>query len=219
MLITIFGKRGTGKTTLIRGNLDQMPGPVVVIDVLGNFKNYGYIESEKISETVALVQDYKKTPRDSDGKLKEKIFVLQTQDPDQAVEYIGAALWECGGGTLVLDEVDMIAYSKGSVLDQLVRYGRNRNVSIVTGCRRPAELHRNFTAGANKIYVYQTQEPRDIEYFEKTILGTKARKLGNLPEYHGILIDYDRKETCEFNVDENGFLYILNTEPFFQPTS
>lgn len=214
MLITIFGKRGSGKTTFIRGQLEEMPGPVVVIDVLGNFKNEDFIETDKVSDAVAMVYDYANNPKNSDGTPKEKIFVVTSQDPDMAVEYLGAALWHVGGGTLVLDEVDMITYSKGSVIDQIVRYGRNKNVGLITGCRRPAELHKNFTAGANKIYVYNTQEPNDIDYYERTILGTKAQNLRNMPEHTGILIDYDRKEICDFKVDENGKLFIMNAVPF-----
>lgn len=209
MLITIFGKRGSGKTTIIRGNLDSMPGPVVVLDVLGNFENSGIV-TNKTSEIISLIQDYKKDPRD-----KEKIFVLRCQDPDLAIEYISASLYESGGGTLVLDEVDAITYVKGSCFDQLIRYGRNKGVHIVTGCRRPAELSRNITAGANKIYVFQTQEPRDIDYFKSTVLGEKAKNLNILPQFSGILVDYDNNEFCNFKIDKNGQISIIGCEAFY----
>lgn len=209
MLICIFGKRGSGKTTMIKGSLEAMEGPVVVVDVLGNFNDENYIVTDKVSEMIDLIVDYKKDPKN-----KNKIFVLQTPDPDLAIEYVSATLWECQGGTLVLDEVDSITYVKGSCFDQLIRYGRNRGVNVVTGCRRPAELSRNVTAGANKIYVFHTQEPRDVDYFKSTVLGDKAKNLPNMPQFSGILVDYDRDEFCHFKIDELGQLFIINTESF-----
>lgn len=209
MLICVFGKRGSGKTTIIKGSLEELPGPVVVIDVLGNFDSDEYIQTDDLGDCVDYVTDYARDPK---GKIK--VFVLKTPDPDLATEYMSSILWELHGGTLVLDEVDSITYQKGSCFDQLIRYGRNRNVNIITGCRRPAELSRNITAGANKIYVFQTQEPRDIDYFKSTVLGEKAKNLNILSQYSGILVDYDRNEFCQYKIDQSGKLFILNGEPF-----
>lgn len=218
MLIDVFGKRGSGKTTIIRGNIEEFPGPVVVIDALGNFDYPEYIHTTKISECIQNMEYYAREIS-SDPKKEselEKIIVIQNPDVDSCCELISAALWEIAekyniGGTLVLDEVDMFTYSKGSCLDQLVRYGRNKNIHLITGCRRPAELSRNFTAGANKIFIFRTQEPRDIEYF-RAHLGDRAYELQSIPQYSGFLLDFDRNELCRFRIDENGKIFIMKSE-------
>lgn len=221
MLISVFGKRGSGKTTIIKGNINYFPGPVVIIDALGNFPKEKYpMHFTSIKDCLNNMEYYAREIKQDPRKLKQldKIFVLQTPDVDSAVEIISAGLWEISekygiGGTLVLDEVDMFSYTKGSCLDQLVRYGRNKNIHLLTGCRRPAELSRNFTAGANKVYIFRTQEPRDIDYFSSGLLGDRAEELLSLPSYSGILIDYDRNELCKFNIDIHGNINIIKTEP------
>ena len=71
-----------------------------------------------------------------------------------------------------------------------------------------------MTAGANKIYVFHTQEPRDVDYFKSTVLGEKAKILPNMPQFSGILVDYDRDEFCHFKIDDKGQLFIIKSEAF-----
>lgn len=208
-LINIFGKRGSGKTTLTRGQIESFPGPVVVIDVLGNFNNLEYIQLTSVAETIKNIEYYAKNYKKED---LQKVIVLKPSDPNVAIDYISAALWESWGGTLVIDEADAFDLKDAPCFDQLIRYGRNRYVNIVTGCRRPAEIPRSITAGANKVLIFQTQEPRDVEYFEKTLLGERAEELMNIEQFHGIYIDYDQRTTGHFKIDLDGKILILNTE-------
>lgn len=208
-LICIFGKRGSGKTTLIRGHLEEMPGPVVVIDILGNFNNDEYIQVTDVAECIDNIKYYKNYP---DKSKLQKIIVLKPSDPDLAAEYISAALWESWGGTLVLDEADAINMSEAPCFNQLIRYGRNRFVNVITGCRRPAEISRDITAGANKILVFQTTEPRDIMYFESTVLGEKADDLRNIAQFTGIYVDYDERTVGQYKIDLSGKLFKLSSE-------
>lgn len=209
MIINIFGRRGSGKTTLIKGNISQFPGPVAIIDVLGNFNEDEYFITEDIPEFIDWLKDWKKDPDEA-----EKLLVLRPSDPTMALDYVSSALWHLEGGTLVLDEVDAFNYSDAPCFDQLIRYGRNRRVHILTGCRRPAEISRNITAGSNRIYIMRTQEPRDIEYFNKTILGEKSEVLMRLDAHHGLLVDHDEGSISEFKFNEKGEIFILNSEPF-----
>lgn len=224
MLINIFGKRGSGKTHLIRENLETFTGPVCVIDVLGNFhielppdRETGDVElkyptTNSLVEYLNWIEEWCES--DDPEKEQNKIFVLMPDEPNEALDFVCAALWELGQGTLVLDEIDAFKISESPCFDKVIRYGRNRNIHLVTGCRRPAEISRNITAGANKLYVYRTQEPRDVDYFSETILGPLAEKLMTLPKYHGIFIDYDRDVVGDFRVDENGDVFILNEQGF-----
>ena len=205
MVINFFGRRGSGKTTVIKGQVPDFKTPVVIIDYLGNFDNPNYIQTKSISHCIdeisKAVESHSKTP-----------IVLQTHDYDLAVDYISAALWECGGGTLVLDEIDGINISDAPCFEQLIRYGRNAGpndgVHIISGCRRPAELSKNITAAANKMYCFQTHEPRDIDYFIE-LFGPTAEELLVLPEHTGLFLDYDKNEAGRFKVDFNGKIYHL----------
>lgn len=217
MLVNIFGKRGAGKTTMIRGALSECKGPVVVLDLLGNFaqpKNEEgelippfYQEFDSIAGGISAMRSWM-----SDPKEENKIIVIQAKDPDLAIDFISKALWENHGGTLVIDEADGFSFTEAPNYDWVIRYGRNRGVDVLTGCRRPAEISRNITAGANRIYAFRTQEPRDIEYFKKTDFGDRAEELMRVEPYSGLYLDYDSQTFGRFKIDREGRVFILTSE-------
>lgn len=227
MVVNFFGKRGSGKTTVIRGCLPHCRGPVVVIDILGNYlkiekktdiktgkvitRENPYVETKTIADAIDRMGDYLDDP-----KPEKKIIVLQTTDPNLAIDYISAALWDACQGTLVIDEADAFDIPEAPCFDQIIRYGRNRNVDVITGVRRPAELSRNISAAANKMFAFGTHEPRDVEYFEKTIFGPKAEELIKLPRFHGIFVDYDEQVVGNFHIDIEGQVFYDKKESFEQ---
>jgi len=207
MVINFFGRRGSGKTTVIKGQLKDCKPPIVIIDYLGNFQDIpGVIQTNKISECILKLQEY--IPKRS---LQNKLIInLKTHDYNLAADYLSAALWECRGGTLILDEVDGIDMSDAPCFEQIIRYGRNAGpndgVHIITGCRRPAELSKNITAAANKFYCFQTHEPRDMDYFGE-LFGKRAYELLTMPPHTGLFLDYDKNITGRFTVDSSGNIY------------
>lgn len=218
MLITFFGKRGAGKTTTIRGQLQHCPGPVVVIDILGNYSKESLesngiesFQTDEISAAIEFIENWVNQD-DSAEKEKNKIVVIQTHDPSMCVDYMSATLWQAHQGTLVLDEADAFDFSEAPCYDQIIRYGRNRNVHVITGVRRPAELSRNISAAANQMYAFGTHEPRDVEYFSKTIFGPKAEELIRAPKYSGIFVDYDQGIIGNFRIDIRGNIFQTKTE-------
>lgn len=217
MLICFFGKRGSGKTYTINKNLKNAQGPVMVLDFLGNFQDPKYIQTDDISDAITQMQYYLENHKFE--KKLQKIIVLKSMDSDVAADFISKALWDAEGGTLVLDEIDMISEAQAPWFDYVIRYGRNKNIDVITGCRRPAEISRNITAGANRIFIFQTQEPRDIEFYEKTSLGERAYALSTMDEYHGLYIDYDEKSVGVFRVDNDGTIRRLTKESINKPTT
>lgn len=200
---------------MIKRALNQCEAPVVVLDILGNFSDLpDAYETDSLSDALQKIVDYNVYQGASDderGLMEEvpAIIVLQPADPDEAINFVSALLWEEWGGTLVIDEADGFSITNAPCFSQLIRYGRNHGVHILTGCRRPAELDRNITAGANCIYIFQTQEPRDVEYFRKTLIGEQAERLISLKEYHGLFVNYDKKTIGVFRTDEKGDVFIL----------
>jgi hypothetical protein len=202
MVINFFGKRGSGKTTVIKGQLRDCRPPVVIIDILGNFNDETYLQTKDIDHCILEIKDYY-LKEVSNETPKNPIINLKTHDYNLAIDYISACLWEIKGGTLVLDEVDCFEFAEAPCFDQIIRYGRNHSVDIITGCRRPAELSRNITAAANKFYCFGTHEPRDIDYFQE-IFGDRAIELMRCPKHTGLFLDYDKELTGRFVVDSAG---------------
>lgn len=211
MVINFFGRRGCGKTTTIRGNLKYCRPPVLIIDILGNFHEEQFIQCDSIPDALgeleAWASDEKKTFQKG-----TPIIVLKSSNPATAADYLAAGIWELETGTLVLDEVDSIRFKEGSCFDEYIRYGRNHNGDLITGCRRPAELDRSISAAANKFYCFQTHEPRDLEYFE-SIFGDRAYELAKLPKFTGLWIDHDISHTGEFKIDVAGNIFHTSDNP------
>lgn len=198
---------------MIRDLIAKSPrAPVVVLDLLGNFdqprdKKTNYVFCDKISDIVEKILKYKKDP-----DAKKRILVIRPQDPAMAVDFVSEALWQAQGGTLVLDEADAFSVTDAPKFDFLIRYGRNRNIDLITGCRRPAEISRHITAAANKVFCFATQEPRDVEYFKKTLFGERAERLMSLERYHGLFLDYDSLDFGEYHTDHEGRVFVDKTE-------
>lgn len=208
MVINFFGRRGSGKTTAIKGQLKDCRAPVIIVDILGNFNNPEFVQTSDLRQCILEVKKFHLNEKEN--KPSNKIINLKTSQASTAADYLSAAIWEINGGTLILDEVDAIRMTEGSCFDEYIRYGRNHNGDLLTGCRRPAELDRNITAAANKFYCFQTHEWRDIEYFSQ-VFGDNAEQLLNLPQYSGLYLDYDKHEQGKFKIDINGNIYHTET--------
>ncbi len=182
----------------------------MIIDVLGNYDQVEYIQTNNLKDCILEIKKYylltKKNKKWNSPEVP-KVISLKTHDPVQAADYVSACIWEINGGTLVLDEVDSISIKEGSCFDEYIRYGRNHNGDLITGCRRPAELERNITAAANKFYCFQTHEWRDIEYFDANVFGDRAQELQRMEKWTGMFLDYDAGLIGKFRIDRQGKIY------------
>jgi hypothetical protein len=199
MLITIFGRRGSGKTTMIRGLIPTMKKPVVVIDILGN-----YTSEKQWKQTNEITEALTEILKSTREKNHPGIIVLSASDMSRATDYVCSALWHRGGGTIVLDEADAIDVTQSPCFDEAVRYGRNRGIDIITGCRRPAEISKNVTAGADIAYCLTTHEPRDLLYYREFLGDDAAAKLPRLAKYHGIARDFVDQQDFVFKTTPDG---------------
>ncbi len=209
MLITVFGRRGSGKTTLIKRLIPAQKKPVIIVDVLGNYTgNEAYIETQSHVEALQSLLEYVKDPNKHPG-----VIVVADSDMNRAVDYLCSALWKTEGGTLVLDEVDAISIAESPCFDEAIRYGRNKGIDIITGCRRPAELSKNITAGADIAFCFNTHEPRDIDYYCDFLGEELALKLPHLPPHHGVFKDFAHQKTGLYRTDVEGKIHILKATP------
>jgi hypothetical protein len=179
---------------------------VLIIDVLGNYNNPEFRQYSDLRKLILDIKEFHLKEKNREI-IPQKIFNLKTSDPTVAAEYLSAVVWEINGGTIILDEIDSVRMTDGSCFDEYIRYGRNHNGDLITGCRRPAELDRNITAAANKFYCFQTHEWRDIEYFSSQVFGERAEELQTMEPYTGLFLDYDARLVGKFKIDIKGRIY------------
>ncbi len=216
MLTVYFGKRGSGKTTSIRAIIPTLKKPVFIIDLLGNYTGYEsggheWEDVETVRGAISAAIRYLENPKEHSG-----IIVLQSGNLSFSIDFICAALWKIGGekesdgGTIVLDEGDAFsANAESPCYDEMIRYGRNKHIDVVVGCRRPAEIPKNITAAADIVYVFMTQEVRDLEYYADYLGDELTSRLSRLQPHYGIYKDFQNQREGDFWADPSGRIQLL----------
>lgn len=169
----IFGKRGSGKSTLTKKL--ALPEPrLIIFDTLGEYDKEGVV----ITNILDLLYYLKKNHH------KKFKIVFCPLDLQINFNYVCEAIYTIGKLTFAIEEVDAFCspFSTPLEFQKIIRYGRHRDISIIANTRRPVEMSRLLSSQANRIISFVQHEPRDIAYL-KSIIGPDADKLKDLKEY------------------------------------
>lgn len=168
-IFLIYGKTGSGKTTLAKKIINNYDRVVVIDEMLEYEGNICYDFNQSFNEMK-----------------KEKFFVVCRFNNDIDLQKLFYSLRYVKDLLLVVEESEIYLSSrtKKSSNDYflyLVRYGRHFNISILGIARRVTELNIEFRSQVNEIYVSKFSEPKDLEIFEK--IGISKEKILALKEY------------------------------------
>jgi len=169
----VFGKRGSGKSFLAK-KLLQQHNRYIVYDTIGEY-----------TEGV-IVQDLEEL-KGLWGKVYRRPFkiIYQPLDPEGEFPIIATYVLRCGNVTLLIEEIDRYArpLAMGIQLKEIVQRGRHNNIALIGVTQRPANVDRLLTSQAKKMCIFNTTEPRDIEYFRDVIGDTVTAKIEALKQY------------------------------------
>ena len=152
-IVTVLGKRGSGKTFLTKERIiPELPLPVFILDSLAEYR--GGVVYNSVDAW------YARLSTDTRG-CRRWIFRLTE---DEQVDLFFKAVWYVEGCSVVIEEADLFCspFSTTPSLDRLVRYGRHKAITMVFISRRAAEISRNVTAQSDQIITFRQTEPRDI---------------------------------------------------------
>ena len=169
----IFGRRGSGKTTLAKELVNQ-EDRLIVFDTLSEYDGKGVL----ITDIFDLASYIKK------NHTKNFRIIFCPLDLTNNFDYICEFIYLIGNLTFVIEEVDAFCspFSNPIPFQKIIRYGRHKNISITTTTRRPAEMSRLLSSQANRIISFVQHEPRDIAYL-KSIIGQEAEKIKDLKDH------------------------------------
>jgi DNA helicase HerA-like ATPase len=164
--------KGSGKSFLVQ-DIVRDYHRVIAIDSMGEYEN------EIIVGLEAGVRRIVQASREREFRIS-----LRTDSVEQDLQLMKVA------GTLssfliVVEETSkyVSAYGMPEPIENMIRYGRHRDISQIYMARRPSEINRDLTANADVIVTFREQEPRDVAYL-RGFMGAQAFKVPNLPEYH-----------------------------------
>lgn len=164
-IISIMGKKGSGKSYLTKEIMYEWPR-VIIVD------NTGEYETEEIyngyDECVSALVNASKR-----NQFRISLRTRSVEDDLRLLEIVETI----PSILLVVEEASRYVSSAflPPEIEALIRYGRHKDISQIYLARRPTELHRDLTANSDVIVVFNTQEPRDINYL-RSFIGEQAQE-------------------------------------------
>jgi AAA+ ATPase superfamily predicted ATPase len=169
----IFGRKGSGKTTLAMRLISESERPHLFIsDFLSEYGHLGVI----VTSPGELLKSMTRT---------DKATYVCQRFSESEFNQLCEIVYTVGNCLFVIEEVDMVCSPMkiSKPFAGLIRYGRHENVDIVAISRRPFDVNRLLTSQADVVYSYRFAEPRDIDYL-KALTGCNAEDVTNLEKYH-----------------------------------
>lgn len=104
------------------------------------------------------------------GEPHENLHVFRSHEWE--LEEVCEIALELGDCTVCADEIDSAVnvregLKKGTAIHAVINYGRHHRVGLAWCARRANDVPRALTANTNHLFVFQTDEPTDLEWLKK----------------------------------------------------
>ena len=174
-VIIIIGKRGSGKSYLAN-KLIENERRLLVFDTLGEYQS-GVVFDAEYAER--FKEFWRHVYR---GNFR---LIYRPLKPDAEIDDIAELVFLLGNMTFLVEEVDCYctSYQISDAFAHIIQRGRHKDITLIGVTQRPYGIHRLLTSQAKELYVFSTNEPRDIDYL-KTLLGVEVEeKIKSLGQY------------------------------------
>lgn len=178
LVITVLGRKGSGKTTLVKKLLTEF-ARVVIVDTNREYTDEVAVVVSKLDDALAYLEDVAKRPKDE----AFSVAYIPAEIPEDALDFL-KVVFTLENVLVVVDEAHMYcsAHTAPQEILKLVRLGRHRELSQVYVSQRPSTIPRDVTAQSDLIVSFQQHEGRDIEYMAR-LYGREADSLKRLKPY------------------------------------
>jgi hypothetical protein len=172
--VVILGRKRMGKTTLAQELLEKFSRRV-------SLDPQRQIHSGLIFTRLTDLQDYMRNRPHS-------FHVVARLESHDEIDELLWYLYEMGDIALHVDEFNLYwTGRKGEPLADVVDFGRNHGITLVTTAKRPFQVPRLLTSQADFIVSFRTTEKGDLEYFKD--YGFDLDALRALPEHEYLSVE------------------------------
>jgi hypothetical protein len=191
----IIGKTGSGKTVKALKLIADAPR-VVIFDTLGQ----DYSDGVVFYDLAALKAFW----LSGEPKIYQRRFRLIYRPTNEIEEFdeVCDLAYKCGDLTLVAEELDLFCPPRQLTpgIRHILKRGRHADITFIGITQRPYGIDRTVTAMCNEVYVFKTDEPRDIKYLCERLGEGIAGKIAALQEYEYVL---QKDHSSEFVVGKD----------------
>jgi len=199
----VIGKRGSGKSVLAK-HLIGDAARLVVFDIMSEYGCGVTFDSEDMPCLVAFWrQVYKRSFR----------IVYRPIEPKAEIGWLAEAVYCLGDVTFVVEEIDSVCtpYDVPWAMRQIIQRGRHKNIQMIGVTPAPFGINRDLTRQAKDIFVFSTNEPRDIQYL-RGLLGEKIEPaLAGLDKYEFVHWTEENEE-LRIGIVQNGQIIYKETK-------
>lgn len=190
MLTLIIGRKGTGKTTLLKRRLADV-SRLLIFDpndeyadlVPGRTPDMGPADEAGLMRTALDILGWPQLA----GDLRAAPAVLDVAEPETVVirqvhDFAGflVLVRDAQGWTIAIDEAHHWWETHRRVLDELVRTMRHREQDWYLVSHRAAWVPRSIQSQIDRLVIFQTTSGGDIKYLEAEYAGVDGDQLRGL---------------------------------------
>lgn len=178
----ILGKRGSGKSHLVHQLIADIPR-LLIFDPQAEYTEGIVFEPEDYRKMLLCMGLW------GDHRFR---FIYRPINPPAEVGRIAKLAFAVGRLTLVTEEIEV--YATATSIDpnllNLIARGRHRDIELIATSQRPHHISKLVTSQAKEIYIFSTNEPRDVDYLKELIGSDIEPRLVNLRHYPEGYSDY-----------------------------
>lgn len=161
MIVSIFGRKGCGKSTLSKLKAIEYGGRVIFFSPVESWEEIHPLEFWTAQEIVEGL------PAMTAGQ----VAIIRRAELPYFDLVACLVMVECDF-TLVIDEIEHFRASEE--LETLIHYARHFRINMICNTRRYTDTPRLLTSQSDEIDVFLTMEPRDLAYLaEYTTASTE----------------------------------------------
>lgn len=174
----VIGKRGSGKSWLVKFLTRDM-NRLIVYDIMSEYTDGVIFDDTEIRGLMYFWREiYKQNFR----------IIYRPMQTKAELIWIAEAVFALGDVTFVVEEIDSIctANDMPEPMQAIIQRGRHRNIELIGVTPAPFGIHRDLTRQAKDIYVFKTNEPRDVLYLRQLLGESIEEKLTALEPFQFI---------------------------------
>lgn len=183
-VITVCGKRGSGKSFLMKK----------IIEKISNFILYDLNHEHNIKGAI-ISSDIRHFKQLLERGFKKIIYHPSSEDKKE-FDYVCELVFATGNIMFFVDEADrlMDRWSLSVSVGKIINRGRHKGIGICCVTRRIADLNKSPVSQSHHIFVFQQFLPNDIKYLKEFI--EIAEEAVNLKMYHYIYKSDGQARVC-----------------------